>query len=317
MTITYMGQRWGSTSRSNGITTAVIDHVFLVTEGSSPLLCLEDENIPNDNKQHPDNATLLCNSVNVTPINEGDGVRSGNYIVSCSYSNSANTVNFENKTRTNEPWNDPVYNRTFQGIESPTGIAKAYDDNDAPDNPTLPYLNSAGDVLEIITSQVNGLLSFSYNLRSFRDAWIMNLQATVNSAGITVAGFDIPARRGFLRSLRSTKQIITDDNENTTTYYRIDVEIEIHKKIIQLEPVDQGYNFIEGGKKYRIYTNNKGVFGKKSDFPASDEAVPVDTPVRLDGAGDIFPGALDEVKFLKFNHFPQVDWSIINFPKRR
>lgn len=317
MTITYMGETRPGTSRSNGVTSTTREFKYYVTDGTRSLNVLSQSEIPADNEAHPDNNNLLCTGVTVSGIEDGDGKKSGTYIATAEYSNDPNELPDVTITRSSTPWNDPPFNWTIDSVDSPTGLTKAYQDGDNRENPSQPYLNSAGDPFDVITSIPIRVMSFSYNLRFFDDTWIRDFSDTINSTPITVTGIEIPARFGLLRRLRATKIDVTGDSVNDSfSYYKVDVEIELHRQQIQLQIIDQGFKFISSGTKYRIYVDTDGTLGKQGDLSSS--AKKVDTAEKLNGTnGALYTGDSDNASFINFNHKYAADWSTINLPVSR
>ncbi len=316
--ISYIGEESTPATLTNGITNTSRILKYYVSDwilGGAPLSLYSMDQVPVEKSQHPVDSTLLVESINVSNVQEGDRL-TGNIFVTVNYTNNSNAFGAGtavNVARSNEPWNDPPYNWSVTPYEMPRALTKTYDTNDAQFGPTKDFVNSAKDPLSAETFDILPLLSFSYNLRQFDIDWVRRFTNTINKNQVTVTDCKIPAKHGLIKRLAPSQEIVYDSDGDIDYYYdRVDVEILVFNAEIKLEVIDQGFNLYSGDKKYRIYTDDKGNFGKFEDITNGS---PIDTPARLDGAGGIATG--DEVNYLTFQDKFAANWSTLSLPKIR
>jgi hypothetical protein len=266
-----------------------------VEEGGG-LNVLNQPQIPAIHSGHPTDDTLLCYNVDVSELQDSDNTV-GYRVATASYSNDSGIFQALKVPRTNEPWDDPVYNWSIVPTRVKKLLKKTYNETDLQFVPSVDVVNSAGDPIDIEDTEVLPLLVFSYNLKEFKIDWVRKFNDTVNKNQQRVTGVDIPAGKGIIQRLQPTLiPVYDEDGELDYNYYRVDVEILIYNADIIIEPLDQGYNILEDNKLYRIYTDDNGNFGKSTDVV---NGKPVDTPSKLED-GDLFIG--EGANYLEFKN---------------
>lgn len=314
MSITYMGARNGPYDKDrNGNIASSRVLVYHFTAAESSVEVAQQAEIPDHGTAHPDDATLKLVGVAVSEPTMGDGIKSGRYDVTLSYAREVRSGSFA-ADQTVAPWKRDPYDISLQPVEYAKAFTKSYVDGDSNGNPSNPVLNPAGDPYEDTVVERNTCLRFAYNLEDWNPNWVCDYIDTVNSSDVLVCDIGIRSRRGCIRNLSATR-IVEYDNEGAQTYvyWRIDVEIEVSRKRWLRDILARGLNFISGGAKYRIYTDNAGNFGKKADM--GDDAIAVDEPQLLAANGSLV-GYGGTPVYQTFYDKYTTSWKCLSFPGR-
>lgn len=310
MSIIYKGVRNGvfSKDKDGNISTERI-LVFLFNAGESSVKISQQTQIPVNGTAHPDDSTLLLSNVSISQ-KDGDE-KKGTYEATLTYIRTNNNTITNNATVL--PWKLKPYDIAMSPVEIGIAFQKSYKDGDSFGNPSQPVLNPAGDPYEDGQTRQNTILRFSYNLETFNSSWITHYVDTVNKSSTTVIDVSIDAMKGRLKNLTPSLQYQYDNKGNLQyTYWKIDVEIEISPVVWKREIMARGLYFLDGGKKYRIYTDNKGTYGKQEDI--GEDGIPVDEPQRLTEAGALYGGTTGAFYQTFYDKFT-ANWSTLNLPK--
>lgn len=322
-----MGELWsGCDEESDGsILTKRIFKVYF-SAGEGPLKIRAMTDLPKIGAVHPDDKSLSCRKRTISEPQGGDQLRTGHYLVTCEYSNRAGTSGAVQPPAANtKPWDMPPYNISYLVVDNVVPLRKAYGASDTQDNPTVPVVNTAGDPIQIPFNETTRALKFSYNLKTFDDAWVELYRNTINKAEMTVCGKKIPAKKGLLRKVDAKKVVVYDDDgDPDVAYTQVDIEIEITRKDWNIHPANLGLNFRDGDDKKRIYTDNRGNFGTLEEMAAlmpadaTDVPTPVDEPMKLNNQGAICPinFVADETHYLEFSPYFPSDWKSLSLPDK-
>lgn len=171
-------------------------------------------------------------------------------------------------------------------------------DPDTQGTPTLAVRNSAGDpfdppVQEELTRPV---ISVEYNVRRFSPNLKIKLEGTINLDPITVAGMEIPAKKGRITQLECNPLYDTEDE----LYWQMQVTIELNMDGFTRRILDQGFYYLDGDDKKEITALDK-----------DGQAVPVTESQKLDGEGGL---SADPV-YLDFETKWPASWAPLNLPR--
>jgi hypothetical protein len=318
MSISFIGKKYSTLSEDQGGTiTTSIDFTFYFNAAESPVDVLAEDDVPALNSKHPQGNNLYANGRSVA-LEEGDGAKSGKYVVTVSYTNDRR-INTQSRSDTADtaPWNLPPYDISIQPIDITKLFLKSYDEGN-PSKALIEVKNPAGDPYESTIVDQNTLIKFSFNLRDFKDSWIDSYTNTVNVDTVTIVDKIIPAKKGRIRNLNASQQkIYEEDGTQKYKYWKVDVEIEKSPEEWKKEFVIVGLNFIDTGdsnKRKRIYTDNKGTYGSEQDIvDAGETATAVDVPVKLnaDGSLNVDGAAVYDTYYDK----PYINWKELNLPQ--
>ncbi len=314
MTIKFIGNKYAPLNEDkNGILSTTVDYIYYFNNAESPLDIFAESTIPVRGSQYPGGGNLYALNRTVSAPQEGDEAKSGKYTVSVVYTNDLRQdITIQARSRTIAPWRLPPYDIRIFPIDITVPFVKAFDTGDPPDSPSIAVLNPVGDPYEAVTVKQHTIIRFSYNLRNFRGSWIDRYSDTVNRSSVTVVRQAIPAKKGRMRNLVSGVQKIYDDEGSLLyKYVKVDVEIEKAVDVWKQEIMRRGLYFIDTGKKYRIYTDNDGIFGKKGNM--GTDATAVDEPQRLDENGALYSG--DSAEYDTFFDKAFISWRSLNLPK--
>lgn len=314
MSITYKGERNGGWSQDkDGNVTSSRLLVYHFNSAESAVEIAQQSGIPKIGDVHPDDPALFVSGVSISEPMEGDGVKSGKYDVTVSYARATVSVQFGRNDRTVAPWDRPPYDLSITPIDVVKAFQKSYQDGDTNGNPSKPVLNPAGDPYEDSTAERHTVIRFSYNLETFRPQWIGQYVDSINVSAVEVIDIGISARRGCLRNL-SASQVKEYDNEGelTYTYWKVDVEIEVSRTEWKREILARGLFFLDGGNKFRIYTDEDGLVGKLSDMGGNP--IPVDEPQLLTAVGALLALGGTPVYDVFYDKFPS-NWAALSLPE--
>ena len=286
---------------------------YLFTAGESPVQVAQQSDILENGATHPDNDKMKVRNLQIVQV-DGDP-KKGSYDAIYTYTlNKQTDVNDE----TIAPWKRNPYNISITPLEQVVAFQKAYQDGDSLGNPTKPVLNPAGDPYEDTTVEQNTIVRFTYNLKDFNPEWIDKYTDTVNKDATTVIDLKLTAKKWRIKNLSTSYQIEYDaEGEALYKYWSVDTELEGSKKIWQKEILARGLYFketIDGTPtKFRIYTDDAGLYGKKSDMGTG--AIPVDEPQLLNSDGSLYTSG--DVYYDTFYDKFFIAWTPLNFPKKR
>lgn len=319
MAITFKGERRTALQKNNNnVSTTSRIFLYHFDTWTSGVQISQQSELPLIGEEHPNDSSLICTGINTGEPDPNDKP-SGKFLAIASYTNQQNS--FSIGSQAIRPWQLPPYNISYPPFESTIVFEKSYQSGDKNGIPSLPVLNSAGDPIADVTNENSWMIKFSYNLKTVNGNWMDFFLDTVNNQDITIVGFNVPSGKGRLKQMQpSFHRTFDAQGELLYKYWQIDIEIEVRKQKWQKELLDQGLNILDAEKKYRIYTDGKGVFGKRSDMLASaddpDDVVAVDEPMKLDGSGALLDQALQTAEYLepKFDKF-FTNWNPLSFPR--
>lgn len=315
MSITYIGNRNADLTKDNSgnIKTAVI-MLYHFNAGESPVAVLKDENIPAIGAVHDDNPALSVSDIKISAPQEGDE-KSGAYEVTVNYAYTPSVQAGVGGAAGKKPWELGATDVGTGPIEVVVPFVKGYKPSggDKVGSPSIPVLNPVGDPYEESTVRQHIILRFAYCLKTFNVAWYTTYISSVNADAATICGCAIAQNKGCIKSLSADYQEKYDDTGTLEySYWKVNVEIEVAPEGWTKEIMCRGLYFLEGGKKYRIYTDGKGNYGKKSSM--GNDAEPVDEPQKLTLTGAIYTGT--DAKYQPFYDHPALSWAALNFPKK-
>ena len=327
--ITFIGHKHGAAGVDKGLKVShARKFIFHFNGGESGVAVLNRTELPEINDSSPDDATLKVSSISVSEPMEGDGVKSGKYEVTVTYSRTgAGGASSDKGTAVVPPWEMPPYDISFNTSEYVMAFQKAYDltKPDVNGVPTIPVLNSAGDPFEDSMVENNVIMKFSYNLQTFNPNWLLLYVNRVNKDAETVLDIGLPARHCRIKTLSASKQKqFNPKGELLYEYWVVGVEIEISPKPMHREIMERGLFFKNSTGKYRIFIrtdsdpHNTGInFGKKEDM--GTDPSPCDEPQRLTDSGGLLDNtgcANNTVTIYKSYHDKyELSWSPLNLPK--
>ena len=249
MSINYIGILNGGLSidkEGNASTTRIL--VYYFNDGESPVDIIAEDEIPEIGEAHPSDSTYLATNISVSEPQEGDEKKSGKYEVTITYTRTAANII---RDQTQEPWKMKPYDLSIAPLEIVVPFVKAYKNGDKNGSPSEPVLNPAGDPYEEGVSIQHTLLRFSYNLQVFSDSWLDSYIDSVNKINTKVCNVSIQAGKGRIRNLTGSQQYVYNtDGSVKYEYWKVDIEIEIAKKVWKKEIMARGLFFLSGGKKY-------------------------------------------------------------------
>lgn len=315
MSITYKGVlNKGANISSDGSLSTSMVLVYLFDAAENSVDILKQSQIPIIGQAHPSDQNLVVNTIACSDPMEGDTVKKAKYEVTVTYIRRQKVSVGQGGNRTVAPWKLPPYNISVSPLEYVVAFQKAYTVGDLIGRPSKAVLNTANDPYEESTTRQNILLRFSYNLETFNSSWAADYSDTVNLSSVNIVDRYIDAKCGRIKNLSSSRQIVYDENGDVEyRFSQVDVEIEIARSIWKKEVLCRGLYFLNGGNKYRIYTDNAGNFGKQSDMGAN--AVPVDEPQRLGPSGELYTGADGTAYYQEFEDKKYLNWNPLSFPK--
>lgn len=170
MSITYKGERQGSSSRQSGQITAERNLSYFLDDATDPSQIINDSNIPTSGAFHPTITGLYAGNVDAPQKDEGSEI-DGFFIVTVHYSSNPG-LDMSPLSIGEKPWKmDPTdISYTTREVESP--MKKAYQDGDEQFKPTKPVIHPVtGEVLLASTIEGHGLISFTYRLKDFEYDW--------------------------------------------------------------------------------------------------------------------------------------------------
>lgn len=198
-----------------------------------------------------------------------------------------------------DPWDLPAKVK-FSGNIINRAMKCAYDqDNDTRAEPTVPIVNSAGDVfVDPVMKDIHNLvITITRAERNFDPDTILDFVDTINEAEITVGGKTIPKWCGLMKDITADPEWTQEDEQ----YYNVTYTIEVDPLTWQLQIFSMGYN------EYIIGTG-KG----KIQIDGADAR----EPQALDEDGKYFDVKAEPAKafYCKFNKYWDMVWTPLELP---
>lgn len=318
MSINYMGVHNGGLEYDgDGNISTVRKLIYHFNAGESAVDIAARSEIPLRGTAHPDNSSISLRSYSISEPMEGDGLKSGKYEVTLSYSR---TMTNSERDASIVPWKRRPYDISIPTNTFVVPFQKGYQTGDSKGSPSQAVLNSAGDPFEDSIEQERRSLKFSYNLKNFPFDWLDKFSDTINQSPVQILDIGIATRKGRIKSLFPSKvDEYEADGELKYTFWKVDVEIEINNEEYKKEIMQRGL-FALGtastiGSKYRIYIDTDGTMGKLTDLDSSKNPIPVDEPQRLNQNGTLYNTNVDGAYYATFYDKFAADWGALNFPK--
>lgn len=252
---------------------------------------------------HPDDPSLLCSGISVTVSGKGPRIC---YAATATYSTPSNG----NGTL----WRH-AFDVSMSAVENVVPFEFSYDRRNQAGEPVQPVAASSGTAISAAAVKVSLQLSFSYYLPSFNPSWIPELSDTVNSDAHRVCGIEIPAECGLIKTISA--EFV---HAGCT---KIGIVMEINPDgFVRTFPDKSLYCRGANGNPVRIYTavNSSGnaVYGPESTVASSGTPIPVDTPLWLDGHGNVQQfqsGSGFQPVILSFKEKRPVSWACLSLPE--
>lgn len=311
MAIQYIDERQGSASRSGNILRATRVFLYKVTDGTDPAEILLDSNIPVHGEVHPRISGIFAGDVGA-PSKVGGTEVDGAFTVQIEY--TANTfeissIDFDKDTL---PWNQDPQDVSFDSREIVVPQTRAYQTGDVQFVPTKPLVHPAtGESLLADTVDRNGLISFSYALRSFNYDWKLQLEGTGNKNDVTILGYRFPAKTLMLKSIGVTRRLYTSSGASSNYYWQITPVFEDFKKEIKKEIALQGFTHIDSAKVQPIQLND-GSFGFFDDASKN-----ITTARFVNQSGTVLPAGESTVGDEYYDEFQDIyftSWDALSLP---
>ncbi len=317
MAITYKGDvNLGLTIDDSGQSLKRL-MIFFCENGENITKLRSHRDFPGIGSNHPLETSLKAASITVKPSCDG---KKNKYEVEVNYTNPRAVSDNSDETLFNQP-----FNVTLSTIEKIVPFSFSYDLTDSDNKPICPVVTAAGTAISASTIQTSLLLKFSYCLRSFNPAWILEVADTVNSNPVKVCGLDIQSECGLMKTVSA--EIISGNGSSRDTAFQVDVCMEISQGgFMRTFPNRSVYFRSSSGNPSRIYMAvdplGNPIYGSdkalSSAADTSSTPVPVDEPLWLSASGRILsqqnvtPGPEN---FLKFKEKRPHSWSQLTLPR--
>lgn len=261
--------------------------------------------LPRANDSFPGDNAAKCTNVSIKRLSEKL------WEATCSYEYSGDTITTESTEDEIDPWNLPPFNISVTSYGVNEAASKAYDTDDAQDNPTINILNSAGDQFNPPLSTVKrvAVIKFSYNLKTFSLNWPLEYIDTVNKESVCVLGVSIPAQTAMMQNLEGQRLSVKNSDGDVDYYWQINVEIAVSKTGFDHEVLNAGFHCIDGEGIYEIGicrdggTDDGKMVPITSDYKNNKNVLPVTEPQLLNDDGEL---STDGAHYLTF---------VLNYPK--
>ncbi len=289
--------------------------VFFCGNGEDITELKNHREFPAIGDSHPSDSALKASSISVMPSCDGG---KNKYEVEVAYTNAHALL----PETVSEEFGQP-FNLSLSTLEKVVPFEFSYDLVDSQNLPICPVVTSAGTAISASTVKTSLLLKFSYYLRTFKAAWILDVADTVNRNTIKVCGLDIPPECGLIKTIAAE----TVSGSSGTTFFQIDVSMEISTEgFLRTFPNRSVYYRGPNGNPTRIYmaVNSLGnpVYGSDKALAecadASSIPVPVDEPLWLSASGEILSSqdiTPAEENFLRFKEKRPHSWSQLSLPR--
>lgn len=289
--------------------------VFFCENGEDITELRHHKDFPSIGDSHPSETGLKASAITVSPSCDGG---KNKYEVEIEYSNALAVTSETDSSMFNQP-----FNLSLSTIEKVVPFEFSYDRVSADNQPLCPVVTSAGTAISASTVKTSLLLKFSYYLRIFKAAWILDVADTVNRNPIKVCGLDIPPECGLIKTI-SAESV---SGANGESFFQVDVSMEISTDgFLRTFPNRSVYYRGPNGNPTRIYmaVNAAGnpIYGSDRDLAgkadSSSTPVPVDEPLWLSTSGAILPSqnvAPGEENFLYFKEKRPHSWSQLSLPQ--
>ena len=307
MSILYKGDfNEGITMDQSGIS-AKRKLVFVADRGEKIRDLRTHSAFPAIGSVHPDDPSLFCSGVSVAVSGKGTRIC---YVATVSY-HSASTGN-------GTLWGH-AFNLSMSAVENVVPFEFSYDRENSAGEPVYPVASSSGTAISAAAVKVSLQISFSYYLQSFDPAWIPELSDTVNKDALRVCGILIQPECALIKTIGA--EFIHSGCR------KIDIVMEISQDgFTRTFPDKSLYCRGTNGNPVRIYTavNSSGnaVYGPEvsvaSQAASSSTPLPVDTPLWLDGSGNVQQNQIGsgfQPIMLSFKEKRPVSWACLSLPE--
>ena len=319
MAITYIQERHGKASRSNGVIRATRVLLYKVDNGSNASDIILDTNIPDDGATHPTISGIFVSNISEASKVSGDE-KDGSYTVTVSYTSNTNEYPSADFDKDDDPWEQVPLEVTFDTREIVVPQVKAYTRvggviTDEQFTPTAPMEHPAtGEALISETIETHSIISFKYNLKDFSYEWKRKFENTINLNSIVIMGIHFPVRSLLLRSIGVVQRPYTDSSDRQRSYYEISPVFEDFHKTISKQLALRGFTFLDSADKIKSIQLKDGTFDTYDQF---DTTFNISTPRFVSVAGAIAQkgDTIDALNFYK--EFPdkfESDWKSLNIP---
>lgn len=307
MSVFYKGDfNEGITIDQSGIS-AKRKLVFVAGQGEKISSVRSHSAFPAIGSVHPDDSSLLCSGISVAVSGKGPRIC---YIATVTYHSDSNG----NGTL----WGH-AFDLSMSAVENVVPFEFSYDRENASGEPIHPVASSSGITISASAVKVSLQIAFSYYLPSFDPAWIPELSDTVNKDALCVCGIDISPECGLLKTIGA--EFIHSECR------KINIVMEINSDgFVRTFPDKSLYCRGLNGNPVRIYSaiNRSGnaIYGPEDSVTASASAsstpFPVDTPLWLDGHGNVQQtqnGSGFQPVILSFKEKRPVSWACLSLPE--
>ena len=214
--------------------------VYFCTDGEPLSQVMNTPDFPGIGDQFPEISGLYCKEITLKP--ERDGKKS-KVQVECTYSASSGGKITSERIHYGEAFQFKVL-----PVETKVPFYYSYDRVDSEGRPVKPVCSTAGEFLNLTTTEITLLLRFSYYIRSFDPNWILNFCNTTNKRNIRVCGMEIKEDSGLIRNLTAERVEINGDPE-----IQVNVELEVNPNGFFRRVPNRGYYSWDGTNYSRIY----------------------------------------------------------------
>lgn len=307
MSILYKGDfNEGITIDQSGIS-AKRKLVFVADRGEKIRDLRSHSAFPAIGSAHPDDSSLFCSEISVAVSGKGTKIC---YIATVSYHSSSDG-------------NGILWGRAFDlsmsAVENVVPFEFSYDQENSAGEPVYPVAASSGSAISAAAVKVSLQISFSYYLQSFDPGWIPELSDTVNKNSIRVCGILVQPECALIKTLGA--DFIHPGCRKVSIVMEINAD-----GFIRTFPDKSLYCRGANGNPVRIYTavNSSGnaIYGPEitvaSNAASSSTPVPVDTPLWLDGHGNVQQnqkGTGFQPVMLSFKEKRPVSWACLSLPE--
>ena len=198
-------------------------------------------------------------------------------------------------------------NHSYRAIEKP--ITHAYDNSN---QQTVPVQNTAGCLFSdpITHYKYNPVLRWTQRENNLPNNLSQYL-GTINSGGVTVIGYNIPAKQGLLRSASPT--MVRDEKGDIK--YDVTYEIEVDREEHKVQARNTSFVYLKNKKKYDIrkgHVNPALLSGSAEELDEAKEQVNEPQDIDKEGALNIGGKPL----YLTFRPIGASSWGGLNLISR-
>lgn len=291
----------------------------VTTEKATSLIDLYNlSGIPTYGNSHPDDEGAFVTDVEFGKTQDdrikNNGSSGYSSVVTVTYSNNTASLEAFSSVSDKKPWKLGAYNV----FEEPLPYTKQlqYHHGETGDyNNKLPVVNTIGDPFYVEGVFYNTTVSFTYDIREFKEYWATLFMGSVNNEALTVAGYPIKKGHGRIRKLN--RKIAYTDNGTQYNTIETEIEIAVTQPVLYQNILNAGTKFIKSGTK-RIAQFKDGVYDAFSTSDGNrDLTLDVTEPVPLTAAGTIIQdvGAdYSQMHFVKIYDGFYASWRPLGIP---